>query len=71
MALEEANSDKSKVYTEKLGEAEQFKQNICELEKIPRMKNEEVNGRPGSSVSYSIFMKRNLIIWIKVPMVFV
>ena len=44
MALEEANSDKSKVYSEKLGEAEQFKQNIRELEKMLRTKNEEVNG---------------------------
>ena len=42
--LEEANSDKSKVYSEKLGEAEQFKQNIRELEKMLKTKNEEVNG---------------------------
>ena len=40
--LEEANSDKSKVYSEKLGEAEQFKQSIRELEKMLRTKNEEV-----------------------------
>ena len=44
MALEEANSNKSKVYTEKLREAEQFKQNIRELEKMLNTKNEEVNG---------------------------
>ena len=44
VALEEANSDKSKVYSEKLGEAEQFKQNIRELEKMLRTKNDEVNG---------------------------
>ena len=32
MALEEANSDKSKVYSEKLGEAEQF--SACNIEKL-------------------------------------
>ena len=44
IALEEANSDKSKVYTDKLGEAEQYKKNIRDLESILRTKNEEVNG---------------------------
>lgn len=42
--LEMANSDKSKVYSEKLGEAEKFKQNIRELEQMLRTKNEEVVG---------------------------
>ena len=42
--LEVANSDKSKVYSEKLGEAEQYKQNIRELESMLKTKNEEVNG---------------------------
>ena len=42
--LEMANSDKSKVYSEKLGGAEKFKQNIRELELMLRTKNEEVVG---------------------------
>ena len=40
MVLEVANSDKSKVYTERLGEAER---SISELADMLRMKNEEVN----------------------------
>ena len=42
--LEEARSDKSKVYSEKLGEAEQFKQSIRVLEDMLKTKNQEVNG---------------------------
>ena len=42
--LEKANSDKSKVYSERLGEAEQFQKNIRELETVLKTKNEEVMG---------------------------
>ena len=44
MKLEEANLAKSAIYTDKLGEAEKFKQNIRELEQMLRTKNEEVAG---------------------------
>ena len=42
--LEQANSDRGKVYSERLGEAEQFQQNIRELETMLKTKNDEVMG---------------------------